>query len=88
MLELYFSKVAELYRGCFPVDFHEDLRTPFLQKNRELLLCSLKKESANIDHQLFCLSQELLEVKVQILKFLLEDSFRYHFGGFMFKELL
>ena len=56
MLELYFSKVAELYRGCFPVDFHEDLRTPFLQKNRELLLCSLKKESANIDHQLFCLS--------------------------------
>ena len=50
----------------------------------------LKKEGVNIGHQLFCLSQELLQKrpKFRFFNFCLKVSVRYHFWGVMFKERL
>ena len=49
MLESYFLKVAELHCGCFT-------------EQQQTATWELKKEGGNIDHQLFCLSQELQKV--------------------------
>ena len=55
-LESYFITFAVLDHGCFPMDFQENFRNPFLQNNCELLYFTLelKKEGANIGHQLSC----------------------------------
>ena len=37
-LESYFITFAVLDHGCFPMDFQENFRNPFLQNNCELLL--------------------------------------------------
>ena len=53
-LESYFITFAVLDHG--PMDFQENFRNPFLQNNCELLYFTLelKKEGANIGHQLSC----------------------------------
>ena len=104
MLESYFSKAAELHHGCFPVDFQENVRTPFLQNNCELLLWNkiipcleLKKES--YWSSIALLGSGITSEKAKFrffrkkgasfaFKFLLEVSFRYQFEGFMLKEHL
>ena len=89
MLELYFTKVADFQGGYFPVCFQENFRTRFLQNNNELTATlELKKEGVNIGHQLFCLSQELLQKipKFRFLNFCYKILLGIIFGGLCLKN--
>ena len=84
MLESYFTKVAEFQGGFFPVCFQRNFRTRFLQNNNELTATlELKKEGVNIGHQLFCLSQELLQKRPKFRFFTFKFLLGIIFGGYV-----
>ena len=72
--------------GLFQCNFNK-ISEHFLQTTMNWYF-GTKKEGVNIGHQLFFLSQELLQKrpKFRFFKFLLKVSFRHHFQGLMFKE--
>ena len=77
MLEPYFAKVAEFHGGFFLVCVSRKLQSTLSTEQQWTATLELKKEGVNIGHQLFCLSQELLQKRP-----------KFRFFNFYYKFLL